>query len=201
VPVDKIMTEWPAPRCDLPEPWQRRWKALKHLVRAYNIRHSHPLGDIVNGDTAVEPQDFLKCDGAQGPKWEWLREVCEWWVTANGVVGVCTGKPAAAPQGEVRVVSKAEAPQSKLNRRMTNPDRELRIISKLKQAFAVIKEKLPNRRTDRTSDTMAMMVVGSRDGSVRGNGYSFEVIKKMIDGTYEPANRRGFQDPWGPTPA
>jgi len=85
VPADKVTTEWPAPHCDLPEPWQGRWKDIKHLVRTYSIRHSHPLEGVVNKDTTVEPLEFLKCVEARGPIWEWLREVCELWVAATGI--------------------------------------------------------------------------------------------------------------------
>jgi hypothetical protein len=95
----------------------------------------------------------------------------------------------------------AVPPPAESRTRKVNADKERKIVNKLKQAVLAIKRRYPTKRNDLTSDTMAAVVVGSREGSLPDNGYSFEVIKKMIDGTYEPANRRGFSDPWRPPPS
>jgi len=109
---------------------------------------------------------------------------------ASAVATAANGAPAADD------AARTPAPP----KRQINSDRNRIIEIKLKQAVAAIKRAIPTRRTDLTSDTMAVMVLGSRDASLSNAGYGFEVIKKMIDGTYPPANRRGFQDPWGPPP-
>jgi hypothetical protein len=160
-------------------------------------------------DPITDEADLVKVITESGRKrkvtiWRGLRFQRENVLASFPRLGGVDASKQAAPDQDVAMPApdvidgRAASPRAK--QRRVNPDKDLKIKGKIKQARAAILRHYPSRPDNPNPDAMALEVVGGRHGRLPEDGYGFESIKQFINGSFKPAINRGYKDPWSPPP-
>jgi hypothetical protein len=189
LPIDRL-EEWPMSEVKS-DGREQRLLVLKSAIGRFGVRYYPPVV-YPNGKIPrfvhIEPDQLLDVGWFRENGQGWVHDVCRKWATANGIE--CTK---GTPEVEARAI---EALEPRTTRRLS-PAKELNIRLKLKQGQAAIKSVHPTRPSPGsvTADQIARDALGSRDCLPDG-GYGFSSLKNWINGKFQPANSRGYQDPW-----